>query len=348
MTTTAGCEVGAAEGPAVERDAGSGAQGAPRGARPGAPNVEPALGVAAALGALYVIWGSTYLALRVGLETLPPFLLAGARFVTAGAVLYGALRLRGAPAPTRREWGAAAQTGALLLVGGNGFLAVAQQWVTSGVAAVVVSTMPLWVALFSAAAAHAARRAGRAPGSADAAAPPTRREWAGLLVGFAGAGLLHLGGQLHAAHPAGLVVLLAPVSWALGSIRSRSLPLPRGPMATAAQMLAGGAAMLALSPALGERLHGMPSARSLAALGYLIVFGSIVGFSAFGYLIRTTRPSIATSYAYVNPLIAIALGVWLAGEQASALTWAAAGIVVAGVVILSSRGAPAPPRRSPA
>jgi len=302
--------------------------------------------VVASLGALYVIWGSTYLAMRVGLETLPPFLMAGTRFVTAGALLYGGLRLRGAPAPTRREWGAAMQTGALLLVGGNGFLAVAQQWVGSGVSAVVVSTMPLWVALFSAGAAVAARRAGRAPaGSADAAPPPTRREWTGLLVGFAGAGLLHLGGELHAAHPAGLLVLLAPVCWAIGSIRSRSLPLPRGAMATAAQMLAGGVVMLALSPALGERLHGMPSTRSLLAVGYLIVFGSIVAFSAFGYLIRATRPSIATSYAYVNPLIAIALGVWLAGARASAVTWGAAGIVVAGVVILSSRGAAAPGRR---
>lgn len=290
--------------------------------------------VVLSLAALYLIWGSTYLAMRVGLETLPPFLMAGARFLTAGALLYAALRLSGTPAPTRREWGAAARTGVLLLVGGNGFIAIAQQWVSSGVAAVIVSTMPLWVALITTGLAFTARRAGRSR-EGDALGGPTRGEWIGLLVGFAGAALLHLGGQLHAAHAGALLAFLAPVAWALGSVWSRSLPLPKGPMATAAQMLVGGAVMLALSPLLGERLAALPSGRSLAAVAYLIVFGSIVAFSAYGFLIRSTRPAIATSYAYVNPLVAIALGIWLGGEQASAVTWVAAAIVISGVVILS-------------
>ncbi|WP_437586431.1 drug/metabolite exporter YedA [Sorangium sp. So ce1000] len=280
---------------------------------------------------LYVIWGSTYLAVSVALETLPPFLLAGARFTTAGALLYGGLRLRGAPRPTPRQWGAAARVGVLLLVFGNGLVVIAQQWVSSGVAAVVVSTMPLWLALFTAA-------RGRGTGGAPARAPEvSRREWIGLLVGFAGAALLHLGGDLHAAHAGALLILLAPVSWALGSLYSRSLPLPEGPMAVATEMLSAGAVMLGMSALSGEHLAAAPSPRSLLALAYLAVFGSIVALSAYTYLLRNTRPAIATSYAYVNPIVAIALGVLLGGERASATTWAAAAIVGAGVVIVSRR-----------
>ncbi|WP_437708844.1 drug/metabolite exporter YedA [Sorangium sp. So ce448] len=284
--------------------------------------------------ALYVIWGSTYLAVSVALETMPPFLLAGTRFMTAGALLYGVLRLRGAPRPTLRQWGAAARVGVLLLVFGNGFVVVSQQWVSSGVAAVVVSTMPLWLALFATARGRGAARAVHAPAGAPEV---SRREWIGLLVGFAGAALLHLGGDLHAAHAGALLILLAPVSWALGSLYSRSLPLPEGPMAVAAEMLAGGAVMLAVSALSGEHLAAAPSSRSLLALAYLAVFGSIIALSAYTYLLRSTRPAIATSYAYVNPIVAIALGVLVAGERASATTWAAAAIVGAGVVIVSRR-----------
>ncbi|WP_438023073.1 drug/metabolite exporter YedA [Sorangium sp. So ce233] len=278
------------------------------------------------LAALYLVWGSTYLAVSVALETLPPFLLAGVRFVTAGALLYGVLRLRGVPRPTLRQWGAAARVGVLLLVAGNGLVVVAQQWVSSGVAAVVVSTMPLWLALFT------TLRAARGPRSAPEV---SRGEWVGLLVGFAGAALLHLGGALHAEHAGALLIVLAPVAWALGSLYSRTTPLPEGPMAVAAEMLAGGAVMLGISAVVGERLAAAPSSRSLLALAYLVVFGSIVGLSAYTYLLRNTRPAIATSYAYVNPIIAIALGVLLGGERASAATWVAAAVIGAGVVIVS-------------
>ncbi|MGK4003152.1 drug/metabolite exporter YedA [Sorangium sp. So ce1036] len=284
------------------------------------------------LAAVYLIWGSTYFAVAIALEALPPFLLAGVRFVLAGAVLYGALRLRGAPRPTPRQWGAAARVGVLLLVFGNGFVVVAQQWVGSGVAAVVVSTMPLWVALFTTASGARGRRAGEA----KAAAPEVSRgEWIGLLVGFAGAALLHLGGDLHAEHAGALLILLAPVSWALGSVYSRSLPLPDGPMAVAAEMLTAGAVMLGISALLGEQLAAAPSPRSLLALAYLAVFGSIVALSAYTFLFRNTRPAIATSYAYVNPIVAIALGILLGGERASAATWAAAVIIGAGVILVS-------------
>ncbi|WP_437670830.1 drug/metabolite exporter YedA [Sorangium sp. So ce131] len=285
------------------------------------------------LAAVYLIWGSTYFAMAVALETLPPFLLAGARFTVAGALLYGALRLRGAPRPTPRQWGAAARVGVLLLVCGNGFVVVAQQWVSSGVAAVVVSTVPLWVALITTVQGARGARGASTAGSAGAAV--SRGEWVGLLVGFAGAALLHAGGALHAEHAGALLILLAPVSWALGSVYSRSLPLPEGPMAVAAEMLAGGAVMLGISALSGEHLAGGASARSLLALGYLAVFGSIVGLSAYTFLLRNTRPAIATSYAYVNPIVAISLGIWLGGERASAATWAAAAIIGVGVVIVS-------------
>ncbi|WP_437285145.1 drug/metabolite exporter YedA [Sorangium sp. So ce406] len=282
------------------------------------------------LAALYLVWGSTYLAVSVALETLPPFLLAGVRFTTAGALLYGVLRLRGVPRPTLRQWGAAARVGVLLLVAGNGLVVVAQQWVSSGVAAVVVSTMPLWLALFTTV------RAARGGALGPRGAPEVSRgEWIGLLVGFAGAALLHLGGDLHAEHAGALLIVLAPVAWALGSLYSRTTPLPEGPMAVAAEMLAGGAVMLGISAIAGERLAAAPSSRSLLALAYLVVFGSIVGLSAYTYLLRNTRPAIATSYAYVNPIIAIALGVLLGGERASAATWVAAAVIGAGVLIVS-------------
>lgn len=284
------------------------------------------------LAAVYVIWGSTYFAIRVGLETMPPFFMAGMRFVIAGGLMYAALRLGGAPRPSLREWGAAAQVGTLLLVCGNGFIVVAQQWVSSAVAAIVVSTVPLWVAVFASLAGHAARRAGRAD---HGGSQVSRGEWAGLLVGFMGAALLHLGGDLSAGHAGALIIVLSPVGWALGSVYSRSLPLPKGPMGVAAEMLTGGLAMLVLSLVLGERLAGVPSLRSILALAYMIIFGSIIAFSAYMFLLRSTRPAIATSYAYINPLVAIALGIVLGGEQASTITWIASAIIGAGVLILS-------------
>ena len=289
--------------------------------------------VVVSLLSLYVIWGSTYLGMHIALETLPPFFMGGVRFVLAGGILFTALRLRGEAAPTRKQWAGAALIGALLLACGNGFLAIGQGrgWVSSGVAAVVVTTMPLWMAVLSSASAFLARRAGRE----GTTAAPSRGEWAGLLVGFTGAALLHLGGALGGAGPGILLMMLSPFAWALGSLLSRSLDLPKGLMASAAQMMAGGVVMLLVALCTGESIPREPSLRSLAALGYLTVFGSIVGFSAYGYLIRNTRPAIATSYAYVNPLVAIILGIWLGGEEASAMTWLSALIVISGVVILS-------------
>jgi drug/metabolite transporter (DMT)-like permease len=278
------------------------------------------LWIGLALLAVYVIWGSTYLAIHIALETMPPFLMGGIRFMSAGTILYIALRLRGAPRPTRREWGAATFIGILLLAGGNGFVGVGQKWVSSGVAAVLVATMPLFVALLS------SLRGQR----------PSAGEWLGLLIGFAGVFVLRFGGELSTVHPGALIILLAPLSWAIGSLWSKSVPLPGGSMAAAAEMIAGGASMVLIGLGYGERLTAVPSARSLLAVAYLMVFGSLVGFSAYGFLLRTTRPAIATSYAYVNPVIAVSLGALLGGEQVGAMTWGATAIVLAGVAILTT------------
>jgi drug/metabolite transporter (DMT)-like permease len=284
--------------------------------------------IVAALLAVYVIWGSTYLVMRIGLETLPPFLMAGSRFLTAGVVLFAVLWLGGAPTPTAREWIACAKVGVLLLVIGNGFVAFAETRVSSSVAAMVVATMPLWMALLSRFTGHR----------------PSRLEWIGLLLGFVGVALLQLSGQLSASPGMVIALLFAPVSWALGSVWSKRLPLPKGAMATAAEMLVGGATMLAVSFLRGERLTQAPSLRSLGAVAFLAAFGSIVAFSAYGFLLRNTRPAIATSYAYVNPVVALVLGIALGGEHAGPMTWVAAAVILAGVGILSiQRAREAPP-----
>lgn len=286
--------------------------------------------VLVALVLLYFVWGSTYLANRIGLESMPPLFLGGVRFCIAGALLYAWLRRAGAPRPTSKQWVGALITAIFLLVLGNGLLIIGQQWVSSGVTAVVVSTMPLWVAILG------SLMASRSPQNNDgkASARATPMEWIGLLVGFSGALLLQVGGGLSIRHAGSAIVLLAPVCWAIGALLSRFLALPEGALAPAAQMLVAGPLMLLTSPLVGERVAGPISARSLFALGYLVVFGSIIGFSAFGYLIRKTRPAIATSYAYVNPLVAITLGVLLGGEPAKPSTWLAALIVIAGVLLL--------------
>lgn len=277
-------------------------------------------GLLFSLFALYVIWGSTYLAMRWALTGFPPFLMAGMRFLLAGSLLFVGLWLRGAPLPTRAQWGASAVTGFLLLVVGNGGIAFAQNLgVPSGVAAVVVGSLPLWTAIFVGV-------FGQWPG---------RAELGGLALGFGGVVLLNLGGDLGGSLLPTLALLLAPVSWAFGSVWSRRLPMPQGLMATAGQMLCGGAMMLGISFLLGERLAGVPNPRALLSFGYLVVFGSLVAFSAYGYLLRHAKPSLATSYAYVNPAVAVLLGVGLAGETLGPLTWGAMAAILVAVMLLA-------------
>ncbi|HQT94010.1 MAG TPA: drug/metabolite exporter YedA [Thermoanaerobaculaceae bacterium] len=274
--------------------------------------------IAAAMLAVYILWGSTYLAIRIALEGLPPFLMAGVRFLVAGGVLFVALWLRGAPAPSARQWRNAALVGGLLLLGGNGGVVVAEQWVASGLAALGVATVGLWSALF-------AGLWGQWP---------RRMEWVGLAVGFGGVALLSLEGGLRASPAGAAALLVGTMSWALGSMWSRRLDLPSGLMAAAAEMLAGGAMLVAVGVGLREKIPSALAPRPLFALAYLIVFGSWIGFSAYLFLLRRVRPAAATSYAYVNPVIAMFLGVALGGETITAAEWAAMPVILAGVAIV--------------
>lgn len=271
-----------------------------------------------ALLALYLIWGSTYLAMLFAIKGFPPFMMAGLRFVVAGGLMYAYLRWRGAPAPTRAQWASCAGVGSLLLLGGNGAVAYAEQTVASGIAALVVATVPLWTLLFA----------------ALWKKYPTRRELMGVLVGFGGMVVLNLEGNLRGSPTGAVILLLASASWAFGSVWSWRLPLPGGMMNSAAQMLGGGFALMAMSFAMGEHLADVPSLKAAAALAYLVVFGSFVAFSAYQYLLHTVRPAVATSYAYVNPPIAVLLGVALAGERLSLLEMAGMGVILAGVVLV--------------
>jgi len=285
----------------------------------GAPGVRIAPGallVWASLVAVYVLWGSTYFAMRVAvMGGLPPYVMGGARFVAAGGVLYAFLRARGAPSPTLREWRGAAVVGGLFFAGGNGPIAIAEQHVSSGLAAVVVATMPVWTMIFS----------------TFWGERPSRTDVIALLVGFAGVAILASGSELRGEPWAALLLLFSPACWALGSLSSRRVALPAGAMAAAAQMLVGGVVMLAIGTVRGEHVAPSVPASAVYAVLYLVVFGSLVGFSAYGHLLRSTRPAVFTSYAYVNPVVALALGALLGAERITASTVLGAGVILAGV-----------------
>ena len=276
--------------------------------------------VAAALTAVYLIWGSTYLAIRFALEGgFPPFLLGGARFLLAGSVMYAVLRWRGDVAPTAAQWRNTALMGVQLLLLGNGMVNVAEQTVSSGMAAVAVASAPLWMAMFALVRGEL----------------PSRLEWVGLAIGFVGVIGLNAGSSLRAT-PLGMIALLvATVSWSFGSIWSRGRDLPSPFMTAAAQMLCGGLAMLLLGVTLGERLPPQPSAKALGAFVYLVILGSIIGFSAYVWLLRNVRPALAGSYAYVNPAIAVLLGALMARERFSGVELAGMGVILGGVVVIS-------------
>lgn len=285
--------------------------------------------IALALGALYVVWGSTYLAIRFALEGYPPFLLGAIRMGLAGALMYGVLRWRGVAPPSRRQWRDLWWLSIFMVLLSNGLVNVAEREVSSGLAAVAVASMPLWAALF------ALLRGER----------PRRVEWLGLGVGFTGVVWLNAGGTL-AATPAGMIMLMvAALTWAWGSIWSRGRDLPAPFMSAAGQMLTGSIWMLAAALVTGERMTAWPSLQASLALFYLVGFGSIVGFSAYIWLLHHVRPTLATSYAYVNPPIAVLFGVLLAGETVSRHEVAATAVILAGVAVITlARSRPRPSR----
>lgn len=280
---------------------------------------DPRVLIPLSLFALYVIWGSTYLGIRFALESYPPFLLAGIRFLCAGVVLYGFLRWRGMASPTPLQWRNAAFTGLLLLGMGNGLVCFAEERVSSGIAAVAVASMPLFAALFS----------------GMYGLWPSRRESIGLAIGFAGVIVLNLGTSLSGSRIAAIALLAAAICWAFGSVWSKRQQMPPGPMNTAAQMLCASVALLVVGFATGEELPAHPSTHATLALIYLAVFGSIIAFSAYLYVLKHARPALATSYAYVNPPVAVLFGVMLAGEHVGPYDLAGMAIIVLGVVVIT-------------
>lgn len=287
----------------------------------------PVLKVALALGAIYVIWGSTYLAMRFAIETIPPFLMASTRYLTAGALLYGWARLRGAPRPKLVHWRSAVLVGAFLLLVGNGGVAWAEQRVDSGLAALLISTEPIWIVLL------VWLRSGRGR--------PNPRVIAGLLLGFTGLVMLVRPSGSGSIDPVGAAALvLASLSWAWGSLYGQRAPFPDSPLAaTGMQMLSGGALLLVASTLTGEPARfalSEVSLRSVLSVGYLIAFGAIVAFTAYVWLLRVAPPVLVSTYAYVNPVVAVFLGWAFAGEPLTAGTLIAAAVILAGVALISS------------
>jgi drug/metabolite transporter (DMT)-like permease len=281
-----------------------------------------------AFATLYVVWGSTYLAIRIAVASLPPFVMGALRFGGAGAVLYIFLRLRGVPRPSARNWGAAFLVGGLLLGVGNGLVCWSEQWVPSGQAALIVATVPLWMTAL--------------PWLAGRARRPHPAALAGVALGLGGVATLV--GGLSGAHETAagaamfggrLGLLVASLSWAVGSLWSRRLPLPRETaMATAMEMLAASPLMAVTALARGEWGHFHPAAVTPGpwlAVAYLGVFGSLAGFGSYVFLLKHTTPARASTYAFVNPLVAVFLGTVLAGEAIGARTGVAALLIVSAV-----------------
>jgi len=282
--------------------------------------------IAVAFATVYVVWGSTYLAIRFAIETMPPFAMAAVRFFTAGVLLYGWARWRGAVRPTASQWRSTAVIGACLLLGGNGLVVWAEQTVPSGIAALIVATVPLWIVALS----------------WIGGKRPTGKVVLGLAIGMAGIGLLVGPSELGA--PAafdmfGVLALIAAAgSWSAGSLFATRADLPESStLGTAMQMICGGLC-LGLAAVIRRESFDLSeaSAVSMAALGYLIVFGSIIGYSAYVWLLRYVDPAKVSTYAYVNPVVAVLLGWWLANEEFTARTLVAAGVIVAAVGLITT------------
>ncbi len=260
--------------------------------------------------------------MRFAIDSFPPIMMAAIRFSVAGIALYGWLRWRGVAAPTGREWLGASAVGFLLLAVGNATVAYAELTVSTGVTALTIATVPLWVALFS----WLWKQR------------PTAREWLGILVGTAGVLVLNTGQSFQASPFGAMLVIIGSISWAFGSIWGKHLPMPAGAMASAAQMVVGGALLTIASFAAGEAWPQSPTAKSVWAILYLIVFGSLIAYSAYLYLLSNVRPALATSNAFVNPIVALMLGVWLADEHVGSAELMALIIIIFSVLLVLPLG----------
>ncbi|UCF28662.1 MAG: EamA family transporter [Chloroflexota bacterium] len=295
-------------------------------------NSPSGLAIWSAMIALYIVWGSTYLAIRFVVETMPPFLAAGFRFLIAGAVLYAFTRLRGDKAPIRIEWRSAAIIGFFLIVGGNGAVMWAEQRVASGIASLMIASVPLWIALLD-----TIRPGGRRP---------NRWVVVSVITGFIGIIILigpsQMVGSQDQVDLLGIAVLtFAAFSWAIGSLYNRGARLPDSPLlATGMQMLAGSLGLFILGTVVGEWNLVDPagfSTRSLIGFGYLVIFGSWVGFASYIWLLRVAPITLVSTYAYVNPLVAILLGSLLAGETLTPRVLLAALFILGSVVVITMR-----------
>ena len=292
----------------------------------------------AAFAAIYLVWGSTYLAIKYAIETMPPFLMAGTRFFTAGTILFiAATRAADFEMPRREHWRTSLIVGTLLLLGGNGLVVFAQHYISSSLAALLIATEPFFVVILS----WLWLKNGR----------PGFRVAAGLVVGFVGVALLILGqgkggffgggnGQLIGS----IAIIGAALSWATGSIYGLKAPVPKSSLLTAGmQMMSGGAVLLLVSLVTGEMFSfdiAAVSARSWAAVAYLLVFGSLVGFTAYSWLLKNAQPSMVATYAYVNPVVAVLLGWGIAGEALTPMIMIGAAVVVASVALVTFQKGP--------
>lgn len=296
--------------------------------------------IVAAFAAIYLIWGSTYLGIRFAIETIPPFLMGGVRFMIAGAGLYLWMRARGEKRPSLLHWRSAAIVGGFLILGGNGAVVWAEQFVPSGMAALLVATLPFWIVLID--------------WIGPAHARPSLGVAIGLIVGIAGIVVLVGPDALHPSNASGNGMLkgtvalnIASLSWALGTIYSRHAKLPRSALvATGMEMFCGGALLFILALITREPMQFDPanvSARSIAGFIYLTTIGSLVGFTAYIWLLQHQPPSRISTYAYVNPVVAVFLGWALAGEPLTVRTMIAAAIIIGAVALITTARSSAPP-----
>ena len=276
--------------------------------------------IVAALFCTYFIWGSTYLAIKFGIESFPPFMMAGLRFVVAGIILYTVMRVLGSPNPTAKQWLAATIIGILLPAIGNGTVTYVQQTISSSVAALSIATAPIWMAIFSSIWGHHI----------------SRQEWLGIAIGLCGIVLLNIGGSLHGDYISAALLIFAAASWSFGSVWSKHLDLPTGLMTPASQMLMGGIVLMIVSAWHGESYPSHISAKSWGAMLFLVVLGSLVAYSAYQYLLKNVRPLVASSNTFVNPIVAFAVGIWFANETVTGTEYAALTVILVGVYLVLS------------
>lgn len=288
-----------------------------------------------ALITLYIVWGSTYLGIKVAIETIPPFFHASLRFLVSGLILLAWQKAAGQAMPTRKQWVSTAIIGTLLLLGGNGLVAWAEQFIPSGIAALIIATVPLWLVIMEAV----------RPGGIK----PSWQAIVGLVIGFVGifilAGPAEISGSQTEFNPLGVAALLiATVLWALGSIYSKSADLPKASLVTTgAEMLMGSISLMIISLLTGELNNWDPSgvsARSITGLVYLITIGSIVGFGSYIWLLQNAPISLVATYAYINPIVAVILGYFLGNEPLEPRTWIATAVIIGAVIFINSRSKP--------